>query len=77
MRLGGIISVYGMTVAPQVTFTMSAVLKSVDLKGSTMGSRAEFEQMARFVDEHRVRPVVSGVWKGLTKENVEATYEVY
>ncbi|RUP49857.1 hypothetical protein BC936DRAFT_141207 [Jimgerdemannia flammicorona] len=76
MRLGGIISVYGMTVAPQVTFTMSAVLKNVDLKGSTMGSRAEFEQMVRFVNEHRIRPIVSGVWKGLTKENVEAAYEV-
>ncbi|RUS27681.1 hypothetical protein BC938DRAFT_482885 [Jimgerdemannia flammicorona] len=43
MRLGGIISVYGMTAERQVTYTVSAMLKNVDLKGSTMGSRAEFE----------------------------------
>lgn len=76
MRLGGIISVYGMTVGPQVTFTMSAVLKNIELRGSTMGSRAEFEEMVRFVDQHKIRPVVSDLWKGLKKENVDAAYEV-
>ncbi|RUS12477.1 hypothetical protein BC937DRAFT_87779, partial [Endogone sp. FLAS-F59071] len=76
MRLGGIISVYGMTAGPQITFTMSAVLKNIDLRSSTMGSRAEFEEMVRFVDQHKIRPVVSDVWKGLTKQNVDAAYEV-
>lgn len=36
LRLGGIIVSYGMTVKPKVDFTMAAVLRNIELKGSTM-----------------------------------------
>jgi D-arabinose 1-dehydrogenase-like Zn-dependent alcohol dehydrogenase len=43
---------------------MSAVLSNIDLRGSTMGSRKEFQDMVKFVAEHEVHPVVSRVVSG-------------
>jgi D-arabinose 1-dehydrogenase-like Zn-dependent alcohol dehydrogenase len=54
-----------MTVAPKMDWVMTAVLKNIDLKGSTMGSRKEFHDMMAFVNEHKIKPVVSRVVKGL------------
>ncbi|KAI1394121.1 oxidoreductase [Hypoxylon trugodes] len=64
LRPGGIIAVYGMTVGPKMDWVMTAVLKNVELKGTTMGSRAEFRDMVNFVREHQIRPVVSRVARG-------------
>lgn len=50
-----------MTVAPKMPFTMQAVLKNIDVRGSTMGSRKEFKEMVEFVKTHKVHPVVSRV----------------
>jgi threonine dehydrogenase-like Zn-dependent dehydrogenase len=36
LRLGGIIVSYGMTVKPQVDYTMAAVLRNIEIRGSTM-----------------------------------------
>lgn len=36
LRLGGIIVSYGMTVKPKVDYTMAAVLKNIEIRGSTM-----------------------------------------
>ncbi|KAF9188064.1 hypothetical protein BGZ51_000858 [Haplosporangium sp. Z 767] len=74
LRLGGIIVSYGMTVKPKVDYTMAAVLRNIEIRGSTMGSRLEFEQMLAFVTKHRLRPVVSQVWQGL--ESSEEAFEV-
>ncbi|KAG0281279.1 hypothetical protein BGZ96_001192 [Linnemannia gamsii] len=65
LRLGGIIVSYGMTVKPKVDYTMAAVLRNIEIRGSTMGSRAEFDEMIKFVEKHKVKPVVSQVWPGL------------
>ncbi|KAI1318116.1 hypothetical protein EDD11_007168 [Mortierella claussenii] len=65
LRLGGIIVSYGMTVKPQVDYTMAAVLRNIEIRGTTMGSRREFEQMLEFVSTHKLKPVVSQVWHGL------------
>lgn len=65
LKVGGVISQYGMTVGPKMDWSMAAVLKNIDLKGSTMGSREEFREMVKFVDEKKVRPVISRVVKGL------------
>lgn len=65
LKSGGIISQYGMTVSPTMPWGMQAVMKNVELKGSTMGSRREFRDMVRFVEEKQIRPVVSRVVKGL------------
>ncbi|KAF9975570.1 hypothetical protein BGZ73_000783 [Actinomortierella ambigua] len=65
LRPGGVIVSYGMTTGPKVDFTMSAVLKNIEIRGSTMGSREEFRNMVSFVDKHKIKPVVSQVWQGL------------
>ncbi|KAK4142352.1 uncharacterized protein C8A04DRAFT_38305 [Dichotomopilus funicola] len=69
LKPGGVISSYGMTVGPKMDWVMQATLKHIELKGTTMGSKREFEEMVAFVDEHKIRPVVSRVVKGL--DNVE------
>ncbi|KAI1381727.1 oxidoreductase [Hypoxylon crocopeplum] len=70
LRAGGVISVYGMTVGPKMDWTMPAVMRNIDLRGTTMGSRAEFKDMVEFVRKHQIRPVVSRVVKGL--DNIDA-----
>ena len=42
LRLGGIIVSYGMTANPQVDFSMAAVLKNIEIRGSTMVTRNSF-----------------------------------
>ncbi|KAF3767388.1 NAD(P)-binding protein [Cryphonectria parasitica EP155] len=66
LKPGGIISQYGLTVSPKMDWSMSAVMKNIELRGSTMGSRREFRDMIAFVREKQIRPVVSRVVKGLT-----------
>ncbi|KAI8099951.1 uncharacterized protein BX664DRAFT_322481 [Halteromyces radiatus] len=72
MRTGGIIANYGQTVRdPAVHFTALAFIKNIELRGTTMGSRAEFKKMVAFVDAHKIKPIVSQVWQGLTEESVD------
>ncbi len=40
-------------------FLMSAVLRNIEVRGTTMGSRKEFADMVQFVREKKIRPVVS------------------
>jgi D-arabinose 1-dehydrogenase-like Zn-dependent alcohol dehydrogenase len=54
-----------MTVSPKMEWNMNAVLKNIELRGSTMGSRKEFKEMVAFVNEKKIRPVVSRVVKGI------------
>ncbi|KAK2850729.1 hypothetical protein FQN49_005373, partial [Arthroderma sp. PD_2] len=70
LKDGGIISIYGMTVGPKMTWLMQAVIKNIDLRGSTMGSRKEFKDMVEFVKERKIKPVVCKVVHGI--ENLEA-----
>ena len=70
LKPGGIVSCYGMTVGPKMDWLMQAVLKNIELRGSTLGSRKEFAEMVDFVRKNKVRPVVSRVVKGL--DNLEA-----
>lgn len=44
---------------------MSAVLKNIDLRGSTMGSRKEFADMVKFVETKLLKPVISRTVFGL------------
>ncbi|KAJ5584421.1 uncharacterized protein N7459_004221 [Penicillium hispanicum] len=61
LKAGGVISIYGMTVSPKMPFLMQAVLKNIDVRGSTMGSRKEFKEMVEFVATKKIHPVVSRV----------------
>ncbi|KAM0325524.1 hypothetical protein ACHAQA_007511 [Verticillium albo-atrum] len=76
LKHGGVISQYGMTVAPKMEWSMQAVLKNIDLKGSTMGSREEFRDMVAFVKEKKIKPVVSRTVKGLTNlEGIDGLFK--
>jgi len=46
-----------------MTFSMPAVLKNIDVRGSTMGSRKEFKDMIEFVKAKKIHPVISRVLK--------------
>lgn len=73
LRPGGIVASYGMTVGPKMDWLMQAVMRNIELRGSTMGSRAEFRAMVAFVREHQIRPVVSRVVSGgLSPANLPA-----
>ncbi|KAJ5212817.1 uncharacterized protein N7498_004463 [Penicillium cinerascens] len=61
LKAGGVLSLYGMTVSPKMPFPMQAVIKNIDVRGSTMGSRKEFRQMVEFVKAHKIRPVISRI----------------
>jgi NADPH:quinone reductase-like Zn-dependent oxidoreductase len=74
LRPGGIISCYGMTSIPSMIFPMSAVFKNIELRGTTMGSREEFERMLNFVKERKIKPVIGGIWLGL--ENAPEVFEI-
>ncbi|CAM1511606.1 Fc.00g091190.m01.CDS01 [Cosmosporella sp. VM-42] len=65
LKAGGVIAQYGMTQAPKMDWIMPAVLANVELKGTTMGSRKEFRDMIAFVNEKKIKPIVSRTVKGL------------
>ena len=66
---------YGMTSMGQQTLPMQAVIKNIEPKGSTMGSRREFIEMVRFVNEKRIRLVVDRVVHDIY--NLEAINELF
>jgi len=74
-KAGAVVSVYGMTTSPKMPFLMSAVLKNIEVKGSTMGSRKEFKDMVAFVKQKSLRPVISKVAKGL--DNLQEIDELF
>lgn len=75
LRAGGIVSVYGMTTGPKMPFLMSAVLKNIEVRGSTMGSRKEFKDMVAFVNEKGLKPVISKVVQGL--DNLDGINDLF
>jgi NADPH:quinone reductase-like Zn-dependent oxidoreductase len=75
LKAGGIISIYGMTISPKMDFLMSAVLRNIEVRGSTMGSRKEFADMVAFVREKKLRPVVSRSVHGLDIKQIDGLFE--
>ena len=76
LKLGGVIVSYGMTSLNPPTFPMQAVMKNIEFKGSTMGSREEFRDMVQFVREKEIRPVVERVVSGIEDlEGIEGLFE--
>lgn len=65
LRVGGRIVCYGMTAIPKMTFTMREVLRNVEVLGTTMGSAEEFRRMIRFIDQHKIVPIIDTVLDGL------------
>jgi D-arabinose 1-dehydrogenase-like Zn-dependent alcohol dehydrogenase len=56
-------------------FLMGAVLKNIDLRGSTMGSRKEFKDMIDLVRTKNVKPVVSRAVKGLDIAEIDTLFD--
>lgn len=73
MRPGGIVVGYGQTatVKTGLNIPLSYLINNIDYRGVTMGSRVEFRKMVEFVEKHKIRPIVSHVWKGLSKDTFE------
>ncbi|KAL6717235.1 hypothetical protein ACLMJK_005150 [Lecanora helva] len=65
LKQGGVVVSYGITSLTPPTLPMQAVMKNIELKGSTLGSRREFVEMVRFVDEQKIRPVVARIVSGI------------
>ncbi|KAF9351840.1 hypothetical protein BGX34_000321 [Mortierella sp. NVP85] len=63
---GGILVTFGQTAGP-FTLDMASITRNTEVRGSTMGSRVEFEKMLAFVEEHGIKSVVSDTWEGLEK----------
>jgi len=64
-----------MTVSPKMDFLMGAVLRNVEVRGSTMGSRKEFADMVKFVREKKLKPMVSRSVHGLDVEKIDTLFE--
>jgi len=76
LKPGGVIVQYGMTISPKMNWVMGAVLKNLELRGSTMGSRKEFADMVKFVDNKKLRPVISRTVTGLDNlDGIDGLFE--
>ncbi|GAA5915777.1 quinone oxidoreductase family protein [Sporobolomyces salmoneus] len=71
---GGIIACYGQTSGKPIEINMAFVLKNAELRGSTMGSREEFFSAVKFIDQHKIVPIVDTVLTGL--EEAEKGFEL-
>lgn len=56
-------------------FLMQAVLKNIEVKGSTMGSRKEFTDMVNFIKANKIKPVVSRVVQGFDLDAINGLFE--
>ncbi|KAL5313110.1 hypothetical protein ACEPPN_019537 [Leptodophora sp. 'Broadleaf-Isolate-01'] len=75
LKPGGVIAIYGMTLGPKLPFLMQAVMRNIEVKGSTMGSRKDFREMIHFIKEKRIKPVVSTVVQGLDLKAINGLYD--
>jgi D-arabinose 1-dehydrogenase-like Zn-dependent alcohol dehydrogenase len=64
-----------MTVSPKMDFLMGAVLRNIEVRGSTMGSRKEFADMVQFVREKKLKPIVSRSVHGLDIAKIDTLFE--
>lgn len=56
-------------------FLMQAVLKNIEVKGSTMGSRKEFRDMTDFIKRTNAKPAVSRSVQGLDLDAINGLFE--
>jgi NADPH:quinone reductase-like Zn-dependent oxidoreductase len=63
VRIGGHVAIVGIVAGLGGPFNTAALIgNSVKLQGLSVGSRDMFEAMCRFIDLHRIRPVVDKVF---------------
>jgi len=56
-------------------FLMQAVLKNIEVRGSTMGSRKEFKDMVDFIKKKETKPIVSRSVQGI--ENLDGINSLF
>jgi D-arabinose 1-dehydrogenase-like Zn-dependent alcohol dehydrogenase len=56
-------------------FIMPAVLRNIEVRGSTMGSRKEFADMVAFVRAKKLKPVVSRTVRGLDLKAIDTLFD--
>ncbi|MEP2774101.1 MAG: zinc-binding dehydrogenase [Fulvivirga sp.] len=62
MKPGGRIVFYGATNGLPTTLDLYRMFwNQIKLQGSTMGSDKEFQQMIKFVEKHKIKPIIAGV----------------
>lgn len=64
-----------MTISPKMDFPVSAVLRNIEIHGSTMGSRKEFADMVQFVRDKKLRPIVSRSVHGLDIAKIDTLFD--
>ncbi|KAF8315459.1 NAD(P)-binding protein [Clavulina sp. PMI_390] len=64
---GARVVIYGMTQARVVKFRMVDVLRNIQIKGSSMGSRKDLIDATNFMAKHRITPEVSHVLHSLAE----------
>ena len=64
-----------MTVGPKMPFLVQAVLKNIEVRGSTMGSRKEFKDMVDFIKKKETKPIVSRSVRGI--ENLDGINSLF
>jgi len=63
VRVGGTLSLIGVLSGGKMDVRLGPIVtRAVRMQGVTVGSREDFEAMARAIDQHRVRPVVDKVF---------------
>lgn len=77
LRNNGTIVSYGMTVGPTMPYTMKALVRNVQVVGTTMGSRKEFLDMMQFIRTHKIQSNVSQVVRGLKVEVADEIEELF
>ncbi|KAJ7279681.1 hypothetical protein C8J57DRAFT_1448907 [Mycena rebaudengoi] len=74
LKPSGKVVCYGMTANPKISFTMKEVMRNQQLLGTMMGSRKDMKDATKFLEEHKIVPVVSHVLPGL--EAAEEGFEL-
>ncbi|GAA97819.1 uncharacterized protein L969DRAFT_77860 [Mixia osmundae IAM 14324] len=65
LTMGATVVCYGQTTGEAIQLSMAAVLKNIDVKGSTMGSLREFKEAVAFIEKHKIVPIVHKILDGL------------
>lgn len=78
LQRGGYIVQYGHTSSIEEGVNFNAMFWGLNLefRGTALGSRCEFAELVKFVDKHKLKPIVSQIWKGLTQENLDDALDV-
>ncbi|KAI8849356.1 NAD-binding protein [Chytridium lagenaria] len=75
LKPGGTIAIYGAVSGSTGTINFPYLwFKHLTIKGACMGSLKEFKDMMKFVDQHKIKPVIAGTYR--TLGDAEKAFEI-